>query len=86
MKKPRHTVTDHAVLRYLERVQGMDIEIVRRDLGRRIDALTEGHDGLCSVVVEGHRFIVRDNVVVTCTELHLPNRGQVGRRGRKREP
>lgn len=83
MKKPRHSVTDHAVLRYLERVQGMDIEAVRRGIGRRIDALTEGHDGMCSVVIEGHRFIIVEDRVVTCTLTSEPKRGQGGRRGKK---
>ena len=34
IKKPRVQVTDHAVIRYLERALGMDVETIRREIGR----------------------------------------------------
>ena len=34
MKKSIHPVSDHAVLRYLERVHGVDVEAVRREVDR----------------------------------------------------
>lgn len=37
MKKPRHHISDHALLRYLERKHGVDIELMRRKLGRELD-------------------------------------------------
>ena len=52
MKKPRAIVTDHAVLRHLERVQGIDVEAVRRELGFKVDAAIEG-DTTAPSVPEG---------------------------------
>lgn len=74
MKKPLHPVTDHAVLRYLERVEGMDIERLRRLIGRQVDRAIElgasklHHDGFTYVLVEG--------VVVTIQETCRPERGK----------
>ncbi|WP_299370468.1 hypothetical protein [uncultured Tateyamaria sp.] len=86
MKLPRHTVSDHAVLRYLERVRGLDVETVRRDIGRRVDTATEGHEGMCSVNIEGFRYILSaSGVVVTVMPQHLPKQGQGGRKRRQRE-
>jgi len=42
VKKPLAHVTDHAVLRYLERVKGVDIDAVRDELGRVVDRATTG--------------------------------------------
>lgn len=65
MKRPAPlpSVPDHAVIRYLERAKGVDIEAVRRhiaDLVKR--GVAAGGD---AVVVEGVKFVLRDNVVVT---------------------
>ena len=65
MKKPRHHVTDHALLRFMERAQGFDIEAIRRDLGRRIDAACAGHEGHCGVTIDGFTFRIVDDRVVT---------------------
>ncbi len=79
MKKPRHTISDHAVLRYLERAQGVDVEAVRRELGRRVDAAAAEHQGLCAVHIEGMRFaICEDGTVSTVWPSHTP-KGYVGR-------
>lgn len=59
IKKSLAHVTDHAVLRYLERVQGMDIERVRREIGRSVDRAVDM--GACSVVVEGFRYTLSPN-------------------------
>jgi len=32
MKKSRHPVTDHAIVRYLERVRGVDVDRLRGDV------------------------------------------------------
>lgn len=59
MKKPLHPVTDHAVIRYLERVKGMDIEEIRRSIGKTVDdgikkgAIGVVVDGICYKIVEG---------------------------------
>ncbi|SDY55006.1 hypothetical protein [Citreimonas salinaria] len=79
MKKPRFHVTDHALLRYFERAQGIDVEALRCSLGRRIDAACEGHKGMNGVVIEGMRFHLEGETVVTAWEHNQPLRGR-GRR------
>ncbi|WP_323036230.1 hypothetical protein [Pararhodobacter sp.] len=81
MKHPRTHVTDHAVLRYLERVLRLDIEAHRREIGRLVDrAVQEGASG---VVIDGMAYrMVRDAgvpVVVTIRPARFPD----SRRGRK---
>lgn len=57
MSKPRVRVSDHAVLRYLERVGGFDIEALRRDIRDRVHRAAEA--GASGVVIDGFRFCVR---------------------------
>ena len=77
MKKPRHIVTDHAVLRYLERVEGVDIEAIRREIGRRADrAIGIGASG---VVCEGFVYRIIGGRVVSVMRQHRPERGQCQR-------
>ncbi len=70
MKTPV-VVSDHAVLRYLERVGGFNVEGLRRDIQRRMVQNVTGI-GAQSVVVDGHRFVVKKTaaalVVVTVLE------------------
>ena len=67
MKKPVR-VTDHAVLRYLERVGGFYIEGLRQDMQQRMARRT-ANVGVQCVIVDGHRFVVKateaELVVVT---------------------
>lgn len=78
MKKPRHPVSDHAVLRYLERVEGVDIEAIRREIGRRADRGIEA--GACGVVSGGFVYRIEAGVVVTVLHHNRAVRGR-GRRG-----
>lgn len=80
MKKPRHRITDHAVLRYLECARGIDIEAVRRELGARIDAATEGFEGMCAVNIDGisYRISATTRTVTTCWPRSTPELGQNG--------
>lgn len=70
MKKPPVIVSDHAVLRYLERVGGFNVERLRSDIQRRMVKNVTG-TGAQSVVVDGHRFVVKrtDNALVVVTVL-----------------
>lgn len=56
-------VTDHAVLRYLERVQGQPIEQVREHIRKTCEAAA-ALKATC-VRAEGARFEIVDNRVVT---------------------
>ena len=52
-------ITDHAMLRYLERVIGIDVDLHRR----AVEAIVA--QGACAVVVGGHRYAIVDCHVVT---------------------
>lgn len=63
-------VTDHAVVRWIERAYGIDVPAIRRqivgkvtrsvDLAERLD-----ERGNVTVVLEGVRYVVRDHRVIT---------------------
>lgn len=80
MKKPRHPVTDHAVLRYLERVEGVDIEAIRCRIGHLADRGIGM--GACGVVSGGFIYRIDGGHVVTVLRQNLPAQGKrKGRRG-----
>lgn len=56
------SVSDHAVLRYLERRHGMDIEAIRLHLAGR--AINAARLGAVAVQIENVRLIMRDNATV----------------------
>jgi hypothetical protein len=63
VKKPRTHVTDHALLRYLERVLRVDIEGHRHDLGRIVDQAVAAGAG--AVTVHGTRYVLNGPSIVT---------------------
>lgn len=62
-------VTDHAVCRYLERFQGVDIDAARLELAA-IAAKGKVMDGLNSwkAITGNHKIVVKDNAVITIME------------------
>ncbi len=77
MKKPRAIVTDHALIRYLERVHGVDIDGLRNRIGRAVD---NGVDkGATGVKIHGVYYRLRGKVVTTV----LAKSGERLRRMRK---
>lgn len=84
MKKSRIPVSDHAVLRYLERVQGLDIERLRREIGARVDLAVEL--GACGVIIDGFSYRIDGGVVTTVLRVSQCD-VRIGRkrRGRVRE-
>lgn len=56
MTKPRQRVSDHAVLRHLERVGGFDIEGLRMELARRLAPAAA--QGAQAVVIEDHVYLI----------------------------
>lgn len=79
MKKPIHTVSDHAVLRYLQRAHGVDVEGIRRDLGRRVDQAVGRMEFAaptdCSAAhIDGMTLILKGRVVITVLERKASNR------------
>jgi hypothetical protein len=84
VKKPIAYVTDHAVLRHLERVQGIDIESVRRELGLKVDAAIEA--GAAATVADGIRYVLVEDRLVSCIPVKsIPQRNGRKRRRRIRE-
>lgn len=64
MKRPPYPkVSDHAVLRYIERAQGVDIAAIRRRIARQVSraVVLEGS----AVIVDGVKFVLREDRVVT---------------------
>ncbi len=71
MKKPIATVSDHAVVRYLERVMGMDIERLRREIGHRVDRAAGM--GACGCILEGFEYRLKEGTVTTVQVAQRPD-------------
>lgn len=84
MKKPRVTVSDHAVLRYLDRVLGVDVEHLRRQIGQRV--AHAAHQGACGIIIDGYSYKIENETVTTVLRAHRRER-HLGpkRRGRIQE-
>lgn len=69
-------VSDHAVLRYLERVGGFDIGRLRNEIAQHVSRQLPGRGGI--VTVDGVAFVVRDDergkVVTTTLQTVKPQR------------
>jgi hypothetical protein len=63
MTDRRPYISDHAMLRYLERVVGIDVDAHRREVERRV-ALAVAL-GASAVVRDGMRYVIRDFRVTT---------------------
>jgi hypothetical protein len=84
VKKPLAHVTDHAVLRHVERVLGIDVEAIRAELGHKVDAAVEA--GAAATVAEGIRYVLVENRLVSCVPVKsVPKRGRANRRRAKTE-
>ena len=66
-------VTDHALLRYLERVVGIDVEELRRVITARVDRGAQL--GACGVSVDGHTFVLSQGIgrVAVTTVIPRPS-------------
>ena len=64
MTTRRIRITDHAVLRYLERVRGLDVEAVRAEMAVVV-AIAAEHPTATAVLSGGFRFRIRADAVVT---------------------
>ena len=79
MKKSIAHVTDHAVLRHLERTHGIDVEAIRVELGHKVDAAIQA--GAVASIAEGIRYVLVENRLVSCVPVKsLPQRGRSNRR------
>ncbi|MDQ0454694.1 hypothetical protein [Rhizobium paknamense] len=65
-------VTDHAVLRFLERRHGIDVEAIRAEIR---DLCTTGvRFGAAKVIADGMKFVIQDQDVVTCFRVQQGKR------------
>lgn len=85
MKRPRIRVSDHAVLRYLQRVGGFDIERLRAEIAARVEGAAEA--GASGVVIDGFRYCIRPDdfghrrVVTTILDRELASDAHQVERG-----
>lgn len=81
MTHRRAHVTDHALVRYLERVEGIDMDAVRKTIETTVQrGIDSGADG---VRLNGIRFALQNDAVVTVTRIHHPDHRTGGHRGRR---
>lgn len=81
MKPARPIVTDHAVLRYLERAHGVDVAAIRAHIAGLVATGVER--GALAVKAENVRFLLIDGRVITVLHrrhLPFPPREHWGRR------
>lgn len=60
---PAPIVTDHALVRYLERVVGIDVEAHRREVAALVGVAVAHRAG--ALVHDGHRYCLSDAFVTT---------------------
>lgn len=78
MKRCPFHITDHALLRYLERVQGIDMGEVRSQIAKAV-AVAEEHEGCTGVVSDGFSYKIQNGAITTVIPTHEPDK----RAGRK---
>lgn len=59
------SISDHAVLRYLERVKGVDVERLRSEMNTPNLAVADAFGAPVLIGRDGERLVIRDGVVVT---------------------
>jgi hypothetical protein len=68
--KPDPTVTDHAMIRYIERVMGIDMEALKaRILTPETRAFIDQFGSGKFPVAPGYRLVVKNRVVITVEPL-----------------
>jgi hypothetical protein len=65
---PRPSVSDHAVVRYMERVMGLDIDAVRARIAAETEAAVAL--GACGLKKDGFTYRLDGEVVVTVYRTH----------------
>ena len=76
-KHPR--ITDHALIRYLERVKGVDVDALRSEIGQLV--VRGAEQGACGVKVAGFTYRIEEGCVVTVQQDNRHDR-RFGRRPR----
>jgi hypothetical protein len=63
MTRRQATITDHALIRYLERVAGYDVEGLRASLAARLDEAVRL--GASAVTIDRHTYMIADGICTT---------------------
>lgn len=79
MRRSRFHITDHAVLRYLERVKGVDIDAVRDEIANKVNVAAE-HRGLSAVIIDGFRYAIKRGSVQSIFKLNRQDKRTGGHR------
>ncbi|MGJ5203605.1 hypothetical protein [Bradyrhizobium sp. HKCCYLR20261] len=84
MSRRRLRVCDHALLRFVERVGGLDVEALRRSLEGSLNrcdlAAARLHAEEMVIIADGLKYIVVKNVVVTVLSPKMKPKRQRQRR------
>lgn len=86
--KTRFNVSDHALVRYAERVLGHDLQPMRDQLARELEEALERAgplDGASAVIIHGFRYVIEGRVVVTVHEHSRPDKRTGRAKGRRGE-
>lgn len=75
----RLRVSDHAMIHYLERVGGFEIEQLRREIAAKLQPLADSGAG--AVIIDGHAYVIAHNEGGPCVVTVLPASGR-GLQGR----
>jgi len=59
------TISDHAIIRFLERVKGVNIEAIRAEMATPTLAKADAFGAPVLIGRNGERLVIRDGVVVT---------------------
>lgn len=81
MKRPRIFVSNKAVLRHLEHVEGMDVEGLRSRIARKVDFHAD-HPGASGVFSNGCSYKIENGVVTTVVPMDKRPRKPGKGRGR----
>jgi hypothetical protein len=77
MTRRRVRVTDHALVRFLERAGGFDIERLRKEIEKKV--YRSAPDGATGIKVDGVQFVIvedgAERVVTTVMEANWYNHG-----------
>jgi hypothetical protein len=75
---PEPRISDHALMRYIERVYGLDIEAIRTEV--MSDSIVAAlKTGASAVTVKGVKMLVKDGVIVTVVTDEMRNAGKAKR-------
>jgi hypothetical protein len=79
--KARFHITDHALLRYLERVKGIDLDAARAEMHRTLAVGIE-HEGLIGIRAGAFSYRIEDGSVTTVIRV---NSRSIQTGGKRRE-